>query len=70
MYLFKAVTEEDHQEERTRLLWQMLTATLERSHERMMSDFGMATVGPRTDVEVSPMRGGVRPASVLRGHRV
>ena len=57
MYHFKAENEAELKAERLDLVWRMLAAQLEASHERLMAQYGMDVVRPAPEEEDSPLRG-------------
>lgn len=55
MFHFKSNDAETIQQERHALIWQMLTAQLEASHEKLMTQYGMEVLRPSV-TEGSMMR--------------
>jgi len=57
MFQYKSENEQEREHERRDLIWQMLTAQLASSHERLMTQYGMEIAQPAPRDEQSLLRG-------------
>lgn len=57
MYQYKSEDDKDIEQERHDLIWQMLTAQLASSHEKLMTQYGMETASSVLKDDESLLRG-------------
>ena len=67
MYQYKSEDDKDIERERHDLIWQMLTAQLASSHEKLMTQYGMETAPSALQADDDSLlrgpRGQIAPAS-------
>jgi len=64
MFQYRSEREQDIEAERRDLIWQMLTAQLESSHRKLMSQYGMQSLRPVPAEADSLLRGPGKKSSL------